>query len=947
MLSKSKLHFVYSYVCIFSTLFLIEACSATKSIPPSRHLMVKNNIKISGDKMKTTEVDEIIKQQPNSRFLGLRVRLGLYNAIDSARLVKHKMKKIDRFHRKNSKRIQKEIRINTKRRNKAIKRGDSDYIYKKIKLKDTLNDIQTWREKVKFKLGEAPVVADSTLLSKSRAQIKTFMHSKGYFYATVVADFDTLHKKLNKSKQKRKVTSNFHIQTGARYYIGKVNMICTNPGIKNDFLRFLRKEDDKNGYNKEFLNSIVDSKEVKIPFDAEKLDDYRAELATYLRNQSYYGFVTENISFKADTSARNMLMNLTFVFKDRAIQDKNHQDSVYFVPHQSTKIQNVHFHIADTSRYKGNFKEDMKALGLDFKENNFLVTRDSMVYKKLLKKVEDYVASAKVGHKVILKSVVNKTLLGKMKDSIDFDPFRIATFYYNQQLFVSPKLIEAQNYLENQNYYKEYYLERTFSRLVQLNLFSVIKPEIREPNPGSGLVEVHYYLVPALKQSFSFEPRAKNSNGFLGVSASLNYNNKNIFRSGTNFTFSISGGFESNPGVFNTDDKGKKIKTQGRSFNTIEVGPSMKLDIPGLFPFGVTILGKRQRPRTELSTAYNYQNRPEFERGSFQFNYLYKFMVGDGKTQTFSFGLPGMSVIKYVFISPKGDFEEKINLLNDLFLKNAYRNQFVWEDFKLNFDFDNLEKKKKISNKLRILYGFSFSIAGNLVNAITSANPKFDDLGHKTMFGVPFSQFTLFDNKLIAYYEPKKNHIIAFRTMAGVGFPMKNSPLTLPYDYSFFAGGANDNRGWAARSLGPGSYEGLLDPNKVATQIGDVRFNASLEYRIKTGGFFGHALFIDAGNIWTMKNDPNRVGGQISARFLRELGVAFGYGLRFDFTYFIFRLDLGFPIYNPTFPEKERWIFSKKTEFYQKAEAVYGSDYKSYIPNLFIPRLNFGIGFPF
>lgn len=925
----------------------MSGCSATKSIPPGRHLMVKNVITVQGDKMKTAEISEIIKQQPNTRFLGMRVRLGLYNAIDSVKLVKHKIKKINRFRKKNNKRIQKEYRINTRRRDKAIKRGYPDYIYKKIKLKDTISDIQTWREKVKFKLGEAPVIADSTLLSKSRAQLKTYMHSKGYFYATVSADFDTLRKKLNKNKFKKKVRSNFTIQTGTRYFIGSVNMSCTNPGIKQDFLRFMRKEVDKGGLNSDFQKSIVDNQLVKIPFDADKLDAYRSELATYLRNQSYYGFVQENISYKADTSARNGLMNLTVLFTDRAIQDKNRPDSVYFVPHQSTKIENVYFHIADTSRYKGNFRNDMRALGLEVKNNNFVITRDTMVYKKLLKKVEDYAESAKLGHKVILKSVVNKTLLGKMKDSIDFDPFRIATFFYNQQLFVSPKLIEAQNYLENKNYYKEYYLERSFARLVQLNLFSVIKPEIIEKEPGSGLVEMHYYLVPAMKQSFSFEPRAKNSNGFLGVSASLNYNNRNIFRSGTNFTFSISGGFESNPGVFTTNDKGKKIKTQGRSFNTIEVGPSLKLDIPGLFPFGVTILGKRQRPRTELSAAYNYQNRPEFERGSFQFNYLYRFMVGDGKTQSFSFGLPGMSVVKYVFISPKGDFDQKINLLNDLFLKNAYRNQFVWEDFKLAFDFDNLDKKRKISNKLRIQYGFSFSIAGNLVNAITSANPKYDPSGHKTLFGVPFSQFTLFDNKLIAYYEPKKNHTLAFRTMAGVGFPMKNSPLTLPYDYSFFGGGANDNRGWAARSLGPGSYEALLDPNKVATQIGDVRFNASLEYRVSTGGFFAHALFIDAGNIWTMKNDPNRIGGQISPRFLRELAVSFGYGLRFDFKYFIFRLDLGMPIYNPTFPEKERLIFSKKTEFYQKAEAVYGSDYKNYLPNLFIPRLNFGIGFPF
>ena len=123
--------------------------------------------------------------------------------------------------------------------------------------------------------------------------------------------------------------------------------------------------------------------------------------------------------------------------------------------------------------------------------------------------------------------------------------------------------------------------------------------------------------------------------------------------------------------------------------------------------------------------------------------------------------------------------------------------------------------------KLRFTYSGSFSIAGNILNAITSVNPNYDSLGHKLFVGVPYSQFAVVDNKIVTYYKTGKHSLIAFRTMAGVGFPMKNSPTSLPYDYSFFAGGSNDNRGWAARSLGPGAYQGLLDPNLIATQIGE------------------------------------------------------------------------------------------------------------------------------
>lgn len=947
--------FKLKHLFVFLTIaFAVQGCLSTKLVPENRHLLKKNKIKVEGDKISKSEVGDVLKQKPNLRVIGIPLRLKFFNSIDSVKTEHGRIRKLNRLKAKNAKRTKREIRINERRRQRAIRKGDPDYIYRQIKLRDTLDPNSTLRELIKYKFGEAPVIADTGAMSRSLFQVQAYMHSKGYFYSEVTSHFDTIHRLLNKHKTKKKVIANYEIKTGIRYYIDTVKLICKNPVIENEFKRFIEKVPDKNGLNTDFKASIIDKKVIHLPFDADKLESYRAEVARNMRDRTYYGFVESNVSYKADTSrvsnspTRELKMTLTVVIGERLIQDKE-TNSTKYIPHVTTKIDSVFFHFVDTSLYKGNFKETVTAKGLSLRENGFVITLDQLLFKTIKKKVEDP-EKAKLGlkKKVILKSQVNRTITGKMKDSINFDPHRIATFYYNTKPFVSPTLIEAQNYLENDNYYKEYYLERSFTRLVQLGLFSVIKPEIIETYPGSGVVRVHYYLVPATKQSFSFEPRAKNSNGFLGLSASLNYTNKNIFRTGTNFIFSISGGFESNPSVFTTDDTGNKVKTQRRSFNTFEFGPSAKLDIPGLFPFGVTILGKRQRPRTELSAAYNHQARPDFTRSVLQFNYIYKFLVGDGKTQSVSFGLPGASVIKYVSLSPQPEFEAKINQLNDLFLKNAYRDQFIWEDFKLTFEFDNAQKTIKKFPKLRIIYAGSFSIAGNVLNAITSVNPNYDTLGHKLFLGVPYSQFSVIDNKIVANYKTGKNSMIAFRTMAGIGFPMKNSPTSLPYDYSFFAGGSNDNRGWAARSLGPGAYQGLLDSNLIATQIGDIRFNASLEYRFGGGGILNHAFFMDAGNIWTRKEDVNRPGGQISARFLKELAVSVGYGLRFDFNYFILRFDLGIPIHNPALPEGERWIFTPKPEFYTRAEEVYGSNYKNRIPVILYPlRINFGIGLPF
>jgi hypothetical protein len=932
---------------------LLTGCHVSRTIPPDKKLLVKNKIIVKGDNINESEVKEVIKQQPNMKFLGVRWRLAFYKMIRAEKAEKSRLRKLNRIKRKNIRKQQKEYRINMKRREKAIEKGDSTYIYKRMKLKDTLDPNLTFRQLIKYKLGEAPVLADTFLLNRSVDQVTAYMHSKGYFNPVVSAKHDTLHRFLRPKKFKKKVKAYYYIETNERFYIDTVKYLVSNPSIENDFKKYLSKVADRSGFNEGFRKSIVENKSVKIGFDSEKLDAYRSELARYLRDQTYYGFISSNITYKADTSNADHRLTLTLVFGDRVIQDPDMGDTILKVKHRTTVVNQVYFHICDTNEYRGdNFRNEVEqfkksGVNIQFLENDFIVTLDTLKYEELISKVENKDAPGRGKRRVFYKSQVYTNLFGKPKDSLDINKLRIATFTYNGKMFVNPELIESQNYLEHTNYYKEYYLERSFSRMVQLGLFSVVKPEVIETYPGSGVVDVHYYLVPAVRQNFSFEPRAKNSNGFLGLSASANYGSKNIFRTGVAFTTSISGGFESTPTVFGKDENGNKIVTQSRSFNTFELGPSIKFDIPGLFPVGITKLGKRQRPRTEISVAYNYQKRTDFSRGVLQFNYLYKFFVGDGRTQVVSFGLPFMSVVKFVSLKKEPEFEAKIKSLNDLFLKSAYSDQVIWEDFKIVYEFDNLEKLERKYPKLRTVYTASLSIAGNVLNAATGPNGKADSLGRKTFLGIPFSQFTLFDNKFIANYKLGGNKSIAFRTMAGVGFPGKNSSTALPYDYSFFAGGSNENRGYLARLLGPGSYNPYLDSLSIATQIGDLRFSMSMEFRFGNG-FFKHAFFADASNIWTMKYDVNRPGSQISKNFIREMGITVGYGLRLDFTYFLFRVDLGWGIHQPYLPNGERWVFQPKTQFRQQALAYYGTNYEKFIPLILYPvRLNFGIGLPF
>jgi hypothetical protein len=279
-----------------------------------------------------------------------------------------------------------------------------------------------------------------------------------------------------------------------------------------------------------------------------------------------------------------------------------------------------------------------------------------------------------------------------------------------------------------------------------------------------------------------------------------------MFGGGEKMILEIGGGFESQPAVFDKNVDGEKINKQGRSFNTFEIGPSIKFDIPGLFPTKVTMLSKRQRPRTVISTAYNYQNRPDFERHVFQLNYLWRFFVS--KTQVFQAGLPFASIIKFVNINKDPQFELELNTLNDLFLRNAYSNQFIWQDWKISIEYNNKDEDNK-KGKSMIYLNSSFDPAGNTLSIFKKYQDTVSN-GQRSIFGVGYSQFVRLDNDLIYSYPFNKKQSIHLRMLAGFGIPYGNSITSLPYDYSFFGGGANDNRGWKARQLGPGSYNIIL-----------------------------------------------------------------------------------------------------------------------------------------
>jgi outer membrane protein assembly factor BamA len=243
------------------------------------------------------------------------------------------------------------------------------------------------------------------------------------------------------------------------------------------------------------------------------------------------------------------------------------------------------------------------------------------------------------------------------------------------------------------------------------------------------------------------------------------------------------------------------------------------------------------------------------------------------------------------------------------------------EDGKISYIFNNQDLQK---HKNFFLIRANIETAGNILRIIQkSTNGIKTENGTYEILNKRFAQYLRPDADL-RYYQVFSNHsTMVYRLSGGIGMTYLNS-VSMPFEKNFYAGGSNDLRAFSSRSLGPGS-----DTTSYSFErIGDIKINANIEYRYDILRILKGAFFIDAGNIWLRKFDANRIGADFnSSRFLSEVAIGSGIGFRFDFTFFIFRTDIGIPLRNPSYPKNERWFFNKLA-----------------LRDL---QLNLGIGYPF
>lgn len=446
-------------------------------------------------------------------------------------------------------------------------------------------------------------------------------------------------------------------------------------------------------------------------------------------------------------------------------------------------------------------------------------------------------------------------------------------------------------------------INRTYSRLTALKVFSSVN--IGMTPVDTDLVDCSISMAQSKLQGFKFNLESSvNSTGLFGVSPQVSYYHKNIFRGGEWLNLSFMGNFQFK---FNDDVRSN------------EFGVSAGLSFPKFFPLPYRFF-KGAIPRTDVNLTYNYQSRPEYTRNIISVTYGYN---GNLKRRFFYQAYPLQMNVVRLF-----DLDEKFykSLVNDPFLLNAYQDHFDFGSGATLYYTTNPDNTPKLPH---FYSRFQFDIAGNLLSAFKPLMEK-NSNGQGMIWNTPFSQFVRGEITLSKtwFLGKKSKQSIATRLQAGAGYAYGNS-TSLPFEKHFYAGGSNSLRGWQARTVGPGTAPrdtSFVIPN----QTGDMKLEANIEYRFDLFWKLAGALFIDAGNVWTLKADDTEEGQQSLFSwkdFGSSIAANWGAGIRLDFGFLLLRVDMGLKVHDPA--RQQRWV--------NPGEWFKGDNY----------ALHFGVGYPF
>lgn len=482
----------------------------------------------------------------------------------------------------------------------------------------------------------------------------------------------------------------------------------------------------------------------------------------------------------------------------------------------------------------------------------------------------------------------------EINDSLHYNGFPI---YYKDQLYLRPKVLVDNLRFTSGDLYDERNVQKTYTYFGRLSALKYTNIRFFETqNDDSTRLNCYVMLTKSKHKSISFELEGTNSAGDLGAAASVSFQHRNLFRGSETFMVKFRGAYEAISG----------LQPGYKNHNYTEYGVETSINFPSfLFPFLTSDFKRRIRATTEFGLQYNYQLRPEFSRTIASASWSYKWMQKQ-KIQH-RIDLLDISYLYLPWISPQFQ-EDYIDKDKDNYiLRYNYENRLIVRmgyTYNYNSAGGTLVNNTITSNSYSIRAGFES--AGNILYGVSKMiNMRKNKDGEYAILGIPYAQYLKGDFDFAKNIIIDHRNSLAFHAGIGVAVPYGNAKV-VPFEKRYFSGGANSIRGWSVRNLGPGSFAG--DGNFM-NQSGDIKLDASIEYRTRLFWKFRGAAFIDAGNIWTIREYENQPGGAFEFdKFYKQIAVAYGLGLRLDLDFFVLRFDGGMKAVNPKYEKtKERY----------------------------------------
>lgn len=680
------------------------------------------------------------------------------------------------------------------------------------------------RNYLRENVGEAPVILDSNLVANARDNIRDFLISKGYFDAQIETD-------ITLKKKKAKVT--YKVTVNEEYRYDSIEYYVPDDSILNIF---------KNAYNTKISKGAI------VDFDVLNVE--RTQLTSFLKNQGYYFFKKDYVSYELDTSQKENDTDIEISIVNRPIES----------PHLRCKVNSLTFVMNQNDSFSYNLDTSIYN-DVKFIRNGYRIN-ESILYKFCFIKLNGY---------------------------------------------YSPDL-ETQ----------------TYSGLASLNLFDFIDIRNIPRGEDSSKLDVIISLSTGKPSVFSIEPQAittddadfiesdQNQRNF-GIANTITYSLKNAFRNAEQLDFSAT----------------TSLQAQGRDtsrfFNSFNQSVSATLFLPqSQILQNVSKKYGYGNVKTSISASYIYENNIDFTRKILTAKYGYQLSKNNHSIFLTPFEISySRSNVRSIAFDTISDPELK-DFYTRLFAPNLITNS------SLGYIYTNKAKGGSywyLRSKVIEIGGLTHRLTRSVLDNENASDTSY------SLLGVHYYQYLKSDIDIRFNHFIDKNNSFVYRINIGLGVPYGNSNV-LPYEKRFFVGGANSLRGWRPRTVGPGTVN---DSKRNITQLdrtGEFMILLNGEYRFQfIKKYLELAIFADMGNVWNITPTDQNVKGYFNPRSMfSDMALNTGLGFRFDFQFFMLRLDWGIRLKDPTLKDSEKWVINNPIDWdWVNENSV----------------LNLGIGYPF